>query len=52
VSGTGLTGENHGVEPGVEVTIAPHDWAAGRDPRLDTAIRLALQALEQRPSAA
>jgi tricorn protease len=33
------------------VTIAPHDWAAGRDPQLDTAIRLALQALEQRPPA-
>ena len=43
--------ENHGVDPDVEVTIAPHDWAAGRDPQLDTAIRLALQALEQRPPA-
>jgi tricorn protease len=50
--GTGLTAENHGVEPDIEVTIAPHDWAAGRDPQLDTAIRLALQALEQRPPAA
>ncbi|HWF81579.1 MAG TPA: hypothetical protein VN695_13435 [Streptosporangiaceae bacterium] len=30
----------------------PHDWAAGRDPQLDTAVRLALQALEQRPPAA
>jgi tricorn protease len=44
--------ENHGVDPDVEVTIAPHDWAAGRDPQLDTAVRLALQALEQRPPAA
>jgi tricorn protease len=44
--------ENHGVEPDVEVTIAPHDWAAGRDPQLDTAVRLALQALEQRLPAA
>jgi tricorn protease len=43
--------ENHGVDPDVEVTIAPHDWAAGRDPQLDTAVRLALQALEQRPPA-
>jgi tricorn protease len=33
------------------VTIAPHDWAADRDPQLDTAIRLALQALEQSPPA-
>ena len=36
----------------VEVTIAPHDWAAGRDPQLDTAVRLALQALEERAPAA
>ncbi len=43
--------ENHGVDPDVEVTIAPHDWAAGRDPQLDTAVRLALQALEQRTPA-
>jgi tricorn protease len=48
----GLAVENHGVEPDVEVTIAPHDWAAGRDPQLDTAVRLALQALEQRAPAA
>ena len=47
----GWTAENHGVDPDVEVTIAPHDWAAGRDPQLDTAVRLALQALEQRTPA-
>jgi tricorn protease len=44
--------ENHGADPDVEVTIPPHDWAAGRDPQLDTAVRLALQALEQRTPAA
>ncbi len=44
--------ENHGVEPDVEVEIAPHDWAAGRDPQLDTAVRLALKALKQRMPAA
>ena len=49
--GVGFAVENHGVEPDVEVTIAPHDWAAGRDPQLDTAVRLALQALRQRPPA-
>jgi tricorn protease len=38
-------------DPDVEVAIAPHDWAAGHDPQLDTAVRLALQALEQRPPA-
>ena len=48
VDGVGWAVENHGVDPDVEVIIAPHDWAAGRDPQLDTAIRLALQALEQR----
>jgi tricorn protease len=47
----GWTVDNHGVDPDVEVAIAPHDWAAGRDPQLDTAIRLALQALEQRTPA-
>jgi len=50
-AGVGWAAENHGVDPDVEVTIAPHDWAAGRDPQLDTAVRLALQALEQRPPA-
>jgi tricorn protease len=44
--------DNYGVAPDVEVTIPPHDWAAGRDPQLDTAVRLALQALEQRPPTA
>jgi tricorn protease len=48
----GWTAENHGVDPDVEVTMAPHDWAAGRDPQLDTAVRLALRALaEQAPAA-
>ncbi len=43
--------ENYGVDPDVEVPIPPHDWAAGRDPQLDEAIRIALAALEQRPAA-
>ena len=50
--GPGWAVENHGVDPDVEVAIAPHDWAAGRDPQLDTAVRLALEALEQQPPAA
>ena len=41
--------ENHGVEPDVEVLITPDDWAAGRDPQLETAVRLALEALEKQP---
>ncbi|HEX5494333.1 MAG TPA: S41 family peptidase [Mycobacteriales bacterium] len=43
--------ENRGVDPDVEVPIAPQDWAAGADPQLDTAVRLALAALETRPAA-
>jgi tricorn protease len=41
--------ENHGVDPDVEVLISPDDWAAGRDPQLETAVRLALEALEKQP---
>ncbi|HEU5333052.1 MAG TPA: S41 family peptidase [Actinocrinis sp.] len=43
--------ENYGVDPDVEVSITPQDWAAGRDPQLDTAIRMALEALETTPAA-
>jgi tricorn protease len=42
--------ENHGVDPDVEVIMSPDDWAAGRDTQLETAVRLALEALEQRPA--
>ncbi len=43
--------ENHGVDPDVEVPIPPQDYAAGRDPQLDEAVRLALEALERTPAA-
>lgn len=49
--GVGVGVEGRGAEPDVEVLVAPHDWAAGRDPQLDTAVRLALEALAQRPPA-
>jgi tricorn protease len=39
--------ENHGVDPDVEVLISPDDWAAGHDPQLETAVRLALEALDK-----
>ena len=39
------------MEPDVEVLISPDDWAAGRDPQLETAVRLALEALEKQPPA-
>ena len=41
--------ENHGVEPDVEVLISPDDWAAGRDPQLETAVHMAIEALEKQP---
>ena len=41
--------ENHGVDPDVEVLITPDDAAAGRDPQLETAVRLALDALDSQP---
>jgi tricorn protease len=47
----GWSVENYGVEPDVEVLISPDDWAAGRDPQLETAVRLALDALEKQPPA-
>lgn len=47
--GAGWGVENYGVDPDVEVPVAPHDWRSGRDPQLDTAVQLALAALEQDP---
>lgn len=49
--GPGWTVENYGVDPDVEVPVAPHDWAAGQDPQLETAIGLVLAALEEREPA-
>ncbi|MEV6973820.1 PDZ domain-containing protein [Kitasatospora sp. NPDC093806] len=42
--------ENHGVDPDVEVPIAPHEWAAGEDPQLAEGVRLALAALAATPA--
>ncbi|GAA4560374.1 S41 family peptidase [Pseudonocardia xishanensis] len=42
--------ENHGVDPDVEVVTTPQDWVAGRDPQLETAVDLALEALERTPA--
>jgi tricorn protease len=33
------------------VLISPEDWAEGRDVQLETAVRLAMEALESRPVA-
>jgi len=52
LDGFGWAVENRGVDPDVEVIMSPDDRAAGRDPQLETAVRLALEALEARPAAA
>jgi tricorn protease len=51
LDGLGWGVENHGVDPDVEVIMSPDDRAADRDPQLETAVRLALEALETRPAA-
>ncbi len=39
--------ENHGTDPDYDVDVAPHDYRDGKDPQIDFAIRLALQAAER-----
>jgi tricorn protease len=51
LQGPGWDVENYGVDPDVEVPMTPQDYAAGRDPQIDTAIRLALEAIETTPPA-
>lgn len=43
--------ENRGVDPDVEVVITPMDRVAGRDPQLERAVDLALEALARTPAA-
>lgn len=50
--GDGSDAENYGVDPDIEVPITPQDWVAGRDPQLETAVRMALETLESQPAAA
>jgi tricorn protease len=45
LQGPGWGVENRGVDPDIEVPTTPQDYAANRDPQLDTAIRLTLEAL-------
>jgi len=49
--GPGWGVENYGVDPDIEVVMTPQDHAAGRDPQLDTAIRVAMDTLAERPAA-
>ena len=41
--------ENHGVDPDVEVLNTPDDQADGHDVQLETAVQLALEALDKQP---
>jgi tricorn protease len=52
LEGKGWGVENYGVDPDIEVPVTPQDRVAGRDPQLDTAVRVALDALERAPAAA
>jgi tricorn protease len=40
--------ENYGTDPSIEVDVAPQDWAAGRDPQLDRALREIKRLLRER----
>ncbi len=51
MQGPGWGLENHGVEPDVEVVMTPEDHVGGVDPQLDTAVRLAMESLAERPAA-
>ncbi|WP_246633384.1 S41 family peptidase [Pseudonocardia nigra] len=42
--------ENYGVDPDVEVVIRPQDWVAGRDPQLERAVDMAMEALAADPA--
>ena len=35
----GFSVENYGTDPDIEVAIAPHDYAAGRDPQMERALK-------------
>jgi tricorn protease len=42
--------ENHGIDPDVEVPLAPGDWQPEDDAQLDVAIALALRRLDEHPA--
>ncbi len=41
--------ENHGIAPDIDVDITPKDFAAGRDPQLETAVQTVLDELKAHP---
>jgi tricorn protease len=42
--------ENHGVAPDVKVELDPKAWREGRDPQLEKAVQLVLEALKNTPT--
>lgn len=48
--GSGMTVENHGVDPDIVVEMTPSDWDAVADPQLDAAVAEALTRLEATPA--
>ncbi|MDH6125215.1 S41 family peptidase [Kitasatospora sp. GP82] len=50
MEGYGWGLENHGVDPDVEVPMAPHHWAADEDPQLAEGVRIALATLAGNPA--
>lgn len=51
LKGPGWGVENYGVDPDIDVVVTPQDRVAGRDPQLDTAVRVALEQLDAEPPA-
>jgi tricorn protease len=51
LDGPGWGVENYGVDPDIEVVMAPQDKVNDRDPQLDAAIELALRTLADHPAA-
>lgn len=41
--------ENYGTDPDIEVDILPQDYAQGKDPQLDTAIKVVQEDLRKNP---
>ncbi|HVG22474.1 MAG TPA: S41 family peptidase, partial [Blastocatellia bacterium] len=41
--------ENHGVAPDIEVEFDPQAWRAGRDPQLEKAVEVVMDALKKNP---
>jgi tricorn protease len=42
--------ENHGTDPDIEVEFDPRAWREGKDPQLERAVQVALEALEKNPA--